>query len=335
MSASELIQITTPEGLYPSDPAEAKKKFHELALEWHPDRNKIPGAARVFHHIQKLYEEAVNKFEGGFWDANGLFKLKEKTGKSREIYYLAQSEFELGKFYVGKDHVTYLVGKAFEDLYDNFVEMTKSFPYGSKRMEEEVTRYLPQEVERFETADGRLGLRVSKDPELLMLSHVKYYYRGLLDPKHVAWIQSTLHNFTCYLNYAKIVHHDISLDTYFISPEKHSGALLGGWWYAKKAGDRLERIPARTFQNLPWEAQLHKKALPITDLELVRAVGRELSGPSTPEPMVEWFRSIATEHPIENYRGWGEVLKASFGKKRFTKMELTPDQLYQEIGYKH
>ena len=59
----QILEFTVPESLFPGDLAEAKKKFHELALYWHPD--KTTGDAKVMSHITELYKEAVRLLETG------------------------------------------------------------------------------------------------------------------------------------------------------------------------------------------------------------------------------------------------------------------------------
>ena len=74
-----------------------------------------------------------------------------------------------------------------------------------------------------------------------------------------------------------------------------------------------------------------------SDLELIRATGRELLGdisgirlrdPSIPRPMAEWLRYPSAGSALADYRFWREVLIASFGGRRFVRLDVTPEKMY-------
>lgn len=337
LSASQILTIKTPEQLFSGDAVEAKKKFHDYSRQWHPDVCKDKDASAVFIHIKSLYKDAVLKIEQGIWVEPNVIRFKTKANKEYSLRYHRKHKFELGEFYIGDQHVIYLVDPIHKDLYNNAIKATSKFSYGSPEMEKNTARCLPKVDLTFELVDGRLGLSVVKTPDLLSLRDVIDHYKGSVDPKHVAWIQNTLYNLCCYLEYAGISHNDISPDTYFISPEHHGGALLGGWWYSVPIKSKLSKVPQRTFKLLPWKVQNKKIALGLTDLELVRAVGREALGltgmkassMSVPKPMAGHLVNLATEKAVVEYRNWSNVLENSFGPRRFVTMDLTVDKLYQ------
>jgi len=89
-------------------------------------------------------------------------------------------------------------------------------------------------------------LVVEKAPDQVPLRDLLEHLNGKLSAEHTAWILSSLLNIACYLQYAALTHNAVSPDTFFVSPEAHSGALLGGWWYATAAGARIGALPAST-----------------------------------------------------------------------------------------
>lgn len=336
MTRETILKITEPEELFPSsDAAECQKMFRAFALEWHPDKHlddkeDARQAQEVFSHINSLYDQVLEKIIRGTWSRPFFFEAPLRTGKKFSFSFKRKFPFELGMTYIGEDHVTYVVEAKNETFVRNYESATGRFTYGSDRMRAEVERYLPNPTfERL--ADGRHIVAVPKTPDLLRLRDVLSFYKGMIDAKHVAWIGSSLHNLCCYFSYAGIVHNDISLDTYFISPQYHSGALLGGWWYAVPKGGKLSQVPRRTFDLLPSEVRIEKKATVKIDLELTRAIGRELLDhplSTSPKPLQNWFKSISSEEPVEEYRKWKETLEESFGVRRFTKMDVTSEEVY-------
>jgi hypothetical protein len=331
MDAKQLLSFTKPEDIFPGDLAQAKVKYRELAKEWHPDTNKSKEATRVFQNITELYDLAVKQIEAGTFGGRSVLKTSIHT-----IPYLKARSFELGMMYLGEDHVTYVVDKGHKTFYDNGVANSSIFSFKNDKMKNEIARYLPRNVTTFKTDDKHLGLMVPKTKDLLLLADVLEHFNDEMPVKHAAWVGSSMHNIACYLHWAGIVHNDISPETYFISPSLHSGALLGGWWYASKVGKKLSVVPRRTHDWLPWEVRTKKIALHETDLELIRATVRELVGDITgrkfgkevPKKMSQWLKTVASSAAVDEYSSWIKMLEDSFGKRKFTPLELTQEDLY-------
>ena len=330
MTAEELLKIKMPEKLFSPSLIEAQRQYRELVKKWHPDKNTSADAQTVFTHVRNLYNLARTKIACNYWGYAGAITIREGHKSSTVKYQSAQS-FELGRVLITPEEVIYIISDSHRALAENILYARSWFVYASNLMAEEVKRYLPTELQH------SAGVyRIKKDKSFLSLRSVLNYYGGSMEPRSVAWIMSTLYNLSCYLEYAGIVHHDISVDTYFINPEKHSGALLGGWWYAARRGDRIKVVPKRTYELLPWKVRTNKIASRATDAELILAVGRELLGAGngnkmradTPKAMVEWLTAVGGTGAIENYRKWALVLEESFGPRRFTPMNLTSEMLY-------
>jgi hypothetical protein len=328
MNASEILAIKHPERLFTGNLVEAKKEYYNLSRKWHPDVNKEELAGQVFAHISSLYHSAEEKLAHGAWGFSTLMLL-DTAGINHTVKYHTGGLFELGAYYIGEDQVTYVLDDIYEDLWLNAEAMTQKFNFSSERMAKEMGRCLPDPIKAFKTKDD-LVLVVSKPSKFIRLRDVLEHYGGKTDPKHVAWIQSRLHNICCYLHYAKLCHNEISPDTVFIDPADHSVILLGGWWYSRPAGKSLKHVSKRTHGLLPWKVKMDKRASRKTDLELVKATGRELFGPGgkAPAAMADYLKVVATKNAFDEYKDWSEVLLKSFGSRRFTVMDLKPEQVY-------
>lgn len=324
MTATDILSTVRPEDLFPGDPEKAKRRYRELALLWHPDRG---GNDAVFAHLTSLYHSALERLSKGLWEGSAVLAFQGLDGSARTFAAHASSPFELGQSIVGDDHVLYL-------LDSSFVRMAvkpPSFAYASDRMREEISKCLPQQTRIIPLTDGRALVQIDKTPDLLRLRDVVTHL-GTLDPKHAAWIVSSLMNLACYLSYAGLVHHDISPDTYFISPKFHSGALLGGWWYVRQRGERVRTLPRRTFNLLPFKVRVTKQASSLTDLELIRATARECLSSPAPEPMRTWLEGVGVGSAVEQYREWAVVLERTFGPRRFVAMSINADAVYGTKG---
>lgn len=343
LSAAALLAIPEdrPERLFKGSADDAKKAYRQLAMKWHPDRSVEPGAQAVFQHIQRMYAQAESKIALGDWSCRGSLQLTAVDGKTYEIHYLRRHRFELGSMLVASSIVAFVIDCAHADLVRQAERMIGGLRYADEGMREQIAPHLPARpfAGAFRT-DSAYVIVMRKPPDLLLLRDVLDHFGGRLDPRHVAWVLSSLLNLCCYLEYAGIAHNALSLDTCFMSPREHSVAILGGWWYAAAGGAAMLAAPAGTIAWGPHDLLHARRADIRTDLELVRAIGRELLGDisgmrlvresSAPRAMIDWLRLPASGNPIEEYRTWRtQVLHDSFGARRFAELPLTQSELYR------
>ena len=332
------IGLTEPERLFGGDEQTAKREFRALAARWHPDRCPARGATEVFQHVSRLYEAALRKLRGGLWQTPGLLVLRARDGARYKVRYRQERAFELGRLFVGREIAAYVVEKEHADLFENALQTLDRLPCADARMAAEVGRALPEIVRRFET-EAHCVLVLRKAADQVPLRDLLDHLGGRMDARHVAWIVSSLLNLACYLDYAQLAHNAITLDSWFVSPSQHGGALLGGWWYAVRQGEPMLAAPAATVQHAPFEVMEHRRGDRRTDLELIRALGRELLGDASgarlarenaaPPPMIDWLRRPADGCAVRDYQTWmSQVLKDSFGERRFVKLDINVEELY-------
>lgn len=324
------VPMDQPEKVYTGEESVCKMEYRILAKRWHPDHTK--GNNDVFVHIKLLYELAIDRIADGIWKEPGLLKLTALNGSVHRMRYLRMRPFELGEMYIGSAIVGYAIKTDYKDLIENAERMVRSLTYADDKMRGEVSRYVPIWYECLRCAD-RYFVTLRKDPEHICVRDLLIKLGGKIEPKQVAWIMSRLHNLLCYFEWAGIVHNDISLDNYFISPAGHIGSLIGGWWYAKRVGQRMVALPERTIRYAKPDCISSKKAAFSTDAELIRALGRECLGDafgnklvldkSVPKAMLNWLQSPGSGNAYEDYNTWyNTVLTKSFGPRRFVPMPI-------------
>jgi hypothetical protein len=234
-TANEILAITNVGDVFSNDINIIKKEYQKLAKEWHPDFNgNSLESNTVMTKINLLYEKALILIGENKWEGTNFIKIPCVNNKSYEIKYKVSYNFELGNMYVNDNIVVYIVDGKHKDFYKNGISKIKNFKFVNDKMKEEMQRFLPIINEEFETIDSQYGVILKKTPDLLLLKDVLQYYNNNIPDKHVAWILSSLYNIACYIDYSNLAHNGITLSNYFISPKYHSGALLGGWWYAKE-----------------------------------------------------------------------------------------------------
>ncbi len=332
------IPVTNPEKLFTGDLIIAKNEYKDFSRKWHPDLNKQPNAAEVFSHIVRLYEEAVKLISNNLWKGKGTLSFNI-NGKILNISYSKIVPFEIGEYYFGKNHIVYSIKQEYSDFFKNARTKIEGLKFADTKMKEHMSKFIPTSSStKFLKTNDRMIMIVDKTEDIIPLRDLLNHYNGVIDPKHVAWMMSSLYNIACYLSYTKLSHLNIDIDTCFVSPKYHAVYLFGGWWFSKDLDSPFSVIPSRTAATLSPDVLRNKIAKPFIDLDTIRWIGRELLGDRSgehlkydktlPEQMVRWVRASTTEDAINDYRLWKEVLDKCFGPPKFIKMDLDINLFY-------
>jgi hypothetical protein len=334
------IPVTDPERLF-REPDEdfIKKATRALSMKWHTDRNPDPRAGDVFDRVQKLNEEAGKKLELGTWEIPGLFQFTGKDGTPFEMRHARKLEVDVGHMYVGRNAVAFRIEDANLDLLENAERQVACLTYANDAMRSEFARYFPDVARKVETATGAVWV-LNKTPDVLLLQDVLDHYKGKMPPRHAAWVISRLLNIACYLEMqGKVAHNAIGPDTVFISPQYHSACLLGGWWFTTGLGQPMKAAAQRMMLCAPPAVLQKKVGDNRTDMEMIKALGRELLGDTTgvrlaqdlavPPALVDWLQLSTHQSAVATYREWQDrVLIDAFGARKFVEMNITHDTLY-------
>ena len=147
----------------------------------------------------------------------------------------------------------------------------------------------------------------------------------------MAWMQSRLNNLLCYFKFNGIVNNSISLETIFISPEYHSVAILGGWWFTTNIGEKMIAVPSHLYNSVPPTVRASKLASCTTDGEFVKALGRKLlEKAKAPKAFQNWLEYGAGDDPFKEYETWHtKILKESYGERKFIHLDLKWEDVYE------
>ena len=340
LTAEEILQIDTqnPEKLFSLD--SFTKEFFRLRKFWHPDYNSDPLAKDVVYHLTQLSKTAKTRIETNTW--NGKASLRyTKTGddKSFRFNYRSMREFELGKMYIGKSHVIYVVDSKNKDLFDNGVKAIRGIKYSKKKFEDQFKPLLPNIIQSGKTDIGYV-LVIDKPKNFVLLQDlIDFLPDNILPPKHTAWVLSSMYNIAMFLNHLSITHNSILASTIFVDPSNHSCMLLGGWWYSAKQNTKLKAIPSELIKILPKKLFTDKKAKTCYDSQAIKAVAINCLGDSTlggskllfnkdiPKQIVNWIRTPASDSALEEYEGWNKTLENSYGERKFIKFSTDISQI--------
>jgi hypothetical protein len=341
ISPKALLAIPSdrPERLFSGDDAADRVLYRRLAREVHPDLH--PEHAKLFKHLSELRRARDARISAGTWNGGGVHEIQLRGGKRLRVRFRRRVPFELGTLLIGRNSLTYLVREEHGSLFEAGVARMEGFRYADVAMRKEMSRVLPTIQMEDEAEDGHV-LVLAKTPDVVRLRDVLDHHGGCMDPRHVAWILSTLHNMGAYLHWAGLTHNALDLDTYFISPQNHSGLLLGGWWYAREVGEPVSQLPATSAalwkSALPAAATRVRRATPLLDRELVRNLGRCLLGDpggsrllrdsAVPRALAEWLTTPGDPDGIRDYHDWAQVRARALGPRKFVSMDVTPDAVY-------
>lgn len=333
------IPVTEPERLFSGDRALLAGEFRQLAKRFHPDLNG--GSARmsaVFAHIVDLHQAAEAKLASGTWAPPGTLSLRSVDGRFYRLAARRVHGFELGEMAIAPTQVAFLVDKEHTDLFRRGLATIAAIRYPDERTRRELSRFMPSSKAVLETGDRHVAV-FAKTDDVVLLSDLASHLGGRIEPRHVAWIVSSLLNLACFLQVAGITHNGMTPDTVFVSPLHHAAYPLGGWWYAAPAGAGLTALPDATYALAPPAALARRTADPRLDLESIRAIARACLGdPSghslsargdVPAPMTSFLRLPSSGSAIEDYRIWSDqVLLQSFGPRRFVELPVTGSDIY-------
>ena len=339
LTAEQILEISRaePERLFAQDRETARVGFRRLAGRWHPDHSDDPRATEVFRHVLALYKAAAERRQSGIWRGQGRLELRARDGRRYRLRYLRRHDFELGEIYIGRRSLAFVVDRRHEDLFANLERRIGRFRFTTPDMRAEAERYLPRVRKVVETAEAQV-LLLDKAEDLVLLRDLIAHLGGRLDGRHAAWVLSTLLSLACYLEHAGLVHGAIAPDSVFVSPGRHSGALLGGWWYALPSGARFLALPERSAGLIDARSLALRTADHRLDLILIRALGREILGDPAgsrlaaegrvPPAIANWLRMPTSGSAVEDYRTWQDALSAGYGARRFVELAVTPSDIY-------
>ena len=332
------LPLAHPERVFSGDPAALQKEWRTLAAQWHPDRHGgSADAQRAFQHLGALRDEAEARIAAGLWAAPNEIEFTAIDGRQYRLRDVRVRAFELGETYIGRSTLAYAVSKTGRDLFEAATARIAALGFASDAMRRQFSAGLPQVVATFETA-SRLVLVLRRDPDFVALSDLLAHLGGRLEPVHLAWVIGGLENLACYLAQQGLVHGAIGPGTVFVAPRTHQVALLGGWWYATRAGATLTALPGHAMRVLPPMILDGGRSAPAIDLELIRALGREALGDpagsrilhdgSVPRPFARWLTHAPAATAYADYANWETVRDASFGKRRFVELKVSPEHIH-------
>lgn len=336
------IPVDNPEHIFSIN--EFKSQKMKIRSKWAPDRNRHTKATQVFQHLQKMFKVAETKIENNEWGGNSTILFTAYSGKQYELKYYKMHKFELGKMYIAKETIMYVVDEKYGDLFKNAIKRMDGIKYIDGRIANEFQRLMP-ELKLHTKADIGFVLVIKKPPgAILMQDFIDHIQNNKIPPRHVAWIVNSLYNISVFFEMQGLCHNALMSTTLFIDPQNHAIFPLGGWWYSSVEGDRLKSIPSKLVPILPPTIFKEKKSHTEYDRDAIKALAIQCLGDDTlvgskllsdkdiPNRITNWLRMPSIGTALMEYKEWEDILFKSFGKRKFIKCNLTFDHIYKEVS---
>lgn len=328
------ITAKRPEELFEwGDSDHIKAQYRKLAKQYHPDAG---GTDEDFQRLGQLYAEALKLIEhANVWDT-GKMLTWVVPGSVLHFRYAYKYETETCTVYVGRVKVLIVFKPSYEDLAKTAQQQMKC-SIGPPRMADKNAALLPRLVP--DVCGGQFVM-IHKEVDELPLRYVLDHH-GPFAPQHAAWAIGRMMHLLCYLNWAKIVHADFSVDALFVNLRRHTLHLYCGWEFTTPIASKLVALPARTARIAPREVLASKMPTHKLDMECARHLAITLLGAKTPtelrmqrdlpKPLVEWLtQPVNASTAFDMYTEWEAVRDASFGARKFIEFPFDSNQLYME-----
>jgi hypothetical protein len=129
-------------------------------------------------------------------------------------------------------------------------------------------------------------------------------------------------NLTVLLNKSGIVHNGITTESVFINVPERTAAILDGWWYSIKKGEKAKSVPTENAKLLSTKERTSKIITSKFDLECIKQIGRILETDDTPKQIKQWLKMPSSNNILDELEHWQDsVIVNAYGERKFVKWE--------------
>lgn len=338
VTGEQILKAEKPGDIFSNDSRKIRTEYRNLVKKYHPDVCGRRDADDILQKLTELYNEGCRAISEDTWEKSNFIRIRKAGSGAVEITFQDVKTFELGTVYVCSTHVVYLFDEGKKKYGENMVKRTASLKYRDSEMEKVFRRCMPDITSTFDTADGRYCVVLKKTKDVFPLSDVLAFLGGKMDPRHVAWCMSRLHNLSCFLKYNGTVMNGLTVDNCYVSPKYHSICLFGGWWYATGEKEKMTGTAKEVFDIMPATSKTSKTAEYTTDLESIKLIGRKLAGNANsrilkaentvPAPILDFITGGSGKDPVKEFQKWDRVLNDAYGVRKFIPLNITEKNLY-------
>lgn len=257
-----------------------------------------------------------------FWQSAETREFKCADGTDIGVKYCYMARGNRADMYAAREHVAYQFHSGTDKYlkaYLNAVKRVKIPPNDTRKLD----TLVPRVYGAYPLADGETLLVINKSEDEYPAAAF-----GALPHEHVAWVVSRMENLCCLLEFSGMAHAGVDLNSIFLNPHKHTAALYGGWWAAGGAGE-YDASGARVLRMRDQLADIRRAAARLLGCETPEATAntRDL-----PREFARFLISEPARDAYDDFKLWDAALRASYGRRRFVKLDILDTELYKKEG---
>ena len=344
-----IMNANSPREIFSMNPDTLDDEFEKYQEAYRPKAYSNIQNFIIMQKVTVLYRTAKEILEGRDEESSygmaGLVEYTDKSGRLHSHKYIHRINLKVSEMFVTNNQIVFMTPGKNQVYHENYLKKAKRFQKLDPDTWKLVEHMLPKMVANCETTNGDLVIVLNKPcTKIYPLREIFDFYNGKMHPRYVASILNRLYSLLAYLEIVGINYNAFTVDNLFFAPgrptEKDQNYTVedmrfvgayGGWFFSTWADEKIKGLPREIYELLSQEEKSHGYSSFRANALAIKQVARELLGDvsgsdlgTTPVAMVEWLNSTSCErNAYEEYAAWEQVLKASFGKRRFVDMDVS------------
>jgi hypothetical protein len=314
---------------YTKDENEIHSQYKRLAMKMHPDKG---GSNDQFFELKRLYSDALKAVQS----KSPYWLSSKRLTFERGIYldYRWNGKIESSNVFSGDNKIIFIDPDNISDLTSNAKTIIDFFQNRLKSTKSESIRKTVETIPNFTKHEKGNILISPKTSDFHPLSLVvsKYSFRS----EDTAWVIGRLMHFMNFFEWLEVMHGAISIENLWIDLDHHRIAILGGWHYSRKYGERLLALPAKSAKFLSGDPiagpNIDRDCIRETIIELLggKSIGSLRMNKKIPSQVIDFLSLPFRKSAFETYKDWEEKRDLGFGPRKFMVFPYKLDQLYQK-----
>ena len=344
-----IMDATSPREIFSMNPDTLDQEFEKYREAYRPKAYSNIQNFIVMQKVTMLYRTAKELLdEGEHYSqdrSSGCLEYTDTMGVHHSHRYIYRANLKVSEMFVTNQQIVFLTPARYRTYHDNYYQKANRFQHLDPDTWKMVEHMLPKIVDHCETQKGDYVLVLNKPcAKIYPLREILNYFDGKLHPEYVASILTRLYSLLAYLEIVGINYNAFTVDNLFFAPgrmtEKGQNYTVedmrfigayGGWFFTTWNDEKIKGLPREIFDLLSADEKARGYSSFKLNALAIKQVARELLGDvsgsdlgNTPVAMREWLNSTSCEkNAYEEYVAWEQVLKASFGKRRFVDMDVS------------
>lgn len=347
-SEKVIMAANSPREIFSMNPDTLEQEFEEYREAYRPRAYSNIQNFIILQKVTMLYRtatEMLDKEDTFVAETMGTLEYYDTEGRYHVHKYIYCRDLNVSKMYVTDKQVIFVTREKYREYHDNYLKKAKRFQHLDPDTWKMVEHMLPKVVASCKTTDDDLVIVLNKPcTRIYHLREIQDFYGGKMHPRYVASILNRLYSLLTYLEIVGINYNAFTIDNLFFAPgrvtEKGQNYTIedmrfigayGGWFFSTWSDEKIRGLPKEVYELLSPDEKAHGYSSFRVNALAIKQVARELLGDvsgcdlgETPVAMAEWLNSTLCEkNAYEEYVAWEQVLKASFGKRRFVDMDVS------------